>query len=116
MVQGFVPKVAFICRTCGAAIGDGAYCGPWGHAPQDVCFSCWLEAFEAPPTQWPRQVLMVWLLSNGYGRGEAARLCGVSRRTVSNWLIRLRTDAAEFFETLSHLDDFCAIRRLKEGR
>jgi hypothetical protein len=109
-------KIAFICRSCGGAVGDPAYCGPWGHAPQDVCFSCWLEAFEQSPRDWPRQVLALWLIANGYTRAQAARRCGVTERTARNWMIHLRKNREEFLELISGLDEFCAYRRLKEGQ
>ena len=100
-------KIAFICRACGEAIGDPAYCGPWGHAPQDVCFACWLNAFEQPPLHWPRQILMLWFLSNGWTKAEAAQRCGVRARTVTRWLIAMRTNLSQFFEMVSDLDGLC---------
>jgi hypothetical protein len=108
-------SVAFICRVCGEAIGDPAYRGPWGHAPADVCFTCWVNAFEQPPWHWPRNVLAVWLIANGHTRAEAARRVGASERTVRRWLIAARKDLSEFLEFMSGFDGPSANRRLKGG-
>ena len=109
-------KVAFVCVRCGEAIGDPAYRGPWGHAPADVCFTCWVNAFEQPPWHWPREVLALWLLANGYGRREAARLSGMGRNTLWRVLGRLRKNSSEFFEFVEHFSEICTIRRLRDGR
>ena len=108
-------KVAFVCRVCGEAIGDPAYRGPWGHAPSDVCFTCWVNAFEQPPWHWPREVLAVWLLANGYGRREAARISGMGRNSLWRLLLRLGKDLSEFHEFVEHFSELCAKRRLRGG-
>ena len=108
-------KVAFVCRVCGDAIGDPAYRGPWGHAPADICFTCWVNAFEQPPWHWPREVLAVWLIANGFSRAESARRVGASDRTVRRWIIRLRKNFSEFLELMSGLEGLSANRRLRGG-
>jgi hypothetical protein len=108
--------VAFVCARCGEAIGDPAYRGPWGHAPADVCFTCWVNAFEQPPWHWPREVLALWLLANGYTRAEAARLAGMHRGNLWRLLQRVRKNSSEFQEIAQHFPDVCAIRRLRDGR
>jgi hypothetical protein len=109
-------KVAFVCRTCGEAIGDPAYHGPWGHAPAEVCFTCWVNAFEQPPWHWPKEVLVLWMLANGYSRTEAARLAGIGRNTLWRLLHRVRKNLPEFQEFVEHFSDVCTIRRLRDGR
>lgn len=111
-----VRKVAFICCKCGQAVGDPQYCGPWGHAPRDVCFECWLEAFEQPPWHWPRQVLAIWLISNGYSYTEAAEICAVTAPTVWRWLQRFRKKTEEFLELMQGLEGLCTLRRLRRGK
>lgn len=106
MVTTFQKKVAFVCRNCGDSIGDAMYVGPWGHAPQNVCFACWLNAFEDYDPLWPRELIAIWLISNGYTRTEAAKKMGVSRRTIGNWTIRLGKDPAAFIEMIDGLDEF----------
>lgn len=110
------PTVAFVCRVCGERIGDAAYCGPWGHAPRDVCFTCWVNAFEQPPWHWPREVLAVWLIANGFTRAEAAREVGAAERTVRRWLVWFRGNTDGFLELMSGLDGLCANRRLRGGQ
>jgi len=109
-------KVAFICRKCGQAVGDPQYCGPWGHAPQDVCFECWLEAFEQPPWHWPREVLAVWLIANGFSRTEAAAICGVTAPTVWRWLRYFRKKTEKFLDLMQGLEGLCTLRRLRRGK
>lgn len=82
------------------------YVGPWGHAPQNVCFACWLNAFEEYDAVWPRELIAVWLISNGYTRAEAAKKVGVKRRTIRNWMVRLGKDPEAFFRMVEALDDF----------
>ena len=106
MVATFEKKVAFVCPRCGDAIGDAMYVGPWGHAPQNVCFACWLDAFEEYDPVWPREMIALWLISNGYTRTEAARKVGVTRRTIRNWTVRLGKDPRAFFEMAAALDEF----------
>ena len=111
-----VRKVAFVCVRCGEAIGDPMYRGPAGHAPADVCFTCWVNAFEQPPWHWPREVMALWLLSNGYNRSEAARLAGMHRGNLWRLVRRLRKNFSELLEFAQHFSDVCAIRRLRDGR
>jgi hypothetical protein len=109
-------KVAFRCVRCGEAIGDPAYRGPCGHAPQSVCFTCWVNAFEQPPWHWPREVLALWFLANGHSRSESARLAGMHRTMLWRVLGRARKNFSEFQEIVQHFPDICAIRRLRRGR
>jgi hypothetical protein len=109
-------NVAFVCVRCGEAIGDPMYRGPAGHAPADVCFTCWVNAFEQPPWHWPREVLALWLLANGYNRRDAARLSGLARNTLWRTLGRLRKNSSELHEFVEHFSEICAIRRLRDGR
>jgi hypothetical protein len=108
-------KVAFVCRVCGEAIGDPAYRGPWGHAPDEVCFTCWVNAFEQPPWHWPREVLAVWLIANGHSRAEAARIIGASIRMIYYYLSWARRNSDEFLELIAGLEGLSANRRLKGG-
>lgn len=91
------PGEAFVCRRCRAAVGDPMYTGPWGHAPQNVCLDCWVNAFEDRPTRWPRQILALWLVANGHTQTEAARAVGASARTIRNWRVQLARNPARFF-------------------
>jgi hypothetical protein len=109
-------KAAFVCKVCGEPIGDPAYRGPAGHAPSEVCFTCWVNAFEQPPWHWPREVLAVWLLANGYSRRDAAKLAGLARCTLWALLGRLAKNSSELFEFLKHFSELCVVRRLRSGR
>jgi DNA-binding CsgD family transcriptional regulator len=109
-------KVAFVCKVCGESIGDPVYRGPAGHAPPDVCFTCWVNAFEQPPWHWPREVLAVWLIANGYSRRAAAKLAGLARSTLWTLLGRLAKNSSELVEFFKHFSELCVIRRLKTGR
>jgi hypothetical protein len=108
-------KIAFVCKVCGDAIGDPAYRGPAGHAPADVCFTCWVNAFEQPPWHWPREVLAMWLIANGYPRRQAARLAGLGRNTLWRLMQRLAKKSSEFQEFVEHFSGLCVIRRLRAG-
>lgn len=109
-------QVAFVCRVCGERVGDPAYRGPWGHAPGDVCFTCWVNAFEQPPWHWPREVLAVWLIANGHSRAQAARQVGVSIRMVYYYLSWVRRKPDEFLDLIAGLDGLRANRRLRGGK
>ncbi|HUU58025.1 MAG TPA: hypothetical protein VMZ50_00665 [Phycisphaerae bacterium] len=116
MVETFSRKVAFVCRRCGEHVGDSLYVGPWGHAPQNVCFTCWVNTFEEFRASWPREVIALWLIANGYTRTEAARKVGVSGRTLRLWQVRLGKDREAFFDMIDSLDDFGQVPHVVRAR
>lgn len=104
-------RSGFLCRRCGERIGDAMYTGPAGHAPAEVCFTCWVNAFEDRPKNWPRQVLALWLVANGYTQTQAARRVGASGRTVRQWRMKLAKDPEAFWALMARVDEL-DIRRL----
>ena len=68
------PTPAFICQSCLEPIGDPSYTGPIGHAPQNICFTCWVNAFEQPPKDWPKDILALWYMSQGWTQAQAAEM------------------------------------------
>ncbi len=81
-------KVAFVCEQCKEPIGDPLYTGPHGHAPDNICFTCWVNAFEQPPKDWPKDITVLWMISQGYSRAEAlkeTRLTYKQFRLMVNW-------------------------------
>ena len=63
---------------CGQWIGDLRYVGPVGHAPQNLCFECWmahwskLEARAVNGGRWTRLDEALWLVCGGLSLTEAA--------------------------------------------
>ena len=70
-------NVAFICQQCLEPIGDPLYRGPRGHAPPNICFTCWVNAVEQPPDDWPLDLFALWMMSAGYSRAEALKKTGL---------------------------------------
>ena len=85
--------IAFECRVCGAAVGDGWYRGPRGHAPHRLCLECWAAHWDDAARRmragrdWTQTDTALALLCAGLTYAEAAAALGRS----GSWLrLRLR--------------------------
>lgn len=112
------PTVAFTCGQCHEAQGDPLFTGPAGHAPSDICFHCWLAAWEdRHGTAWSPQITALWRLSCGDTLTLAAELAGVSRRTLYRWLCGWRQDLEGLPPAIRMIFDVdCVIRAVRKRR
>jgi len=82
--------------ACDKWVGDPWYVGPAGHAPQNLCFDCWLahwdlvEARAINGGEWTDLDEALWLVCHGVGVSEAAGLVGRHRNTLRIWIGRMR--------------------------
>ena len=89
-------QVAFVCPNCHRDYGDPLYHGPSGHAPQNLCMDCWAEEWALVELRmlnggnWGVLDSALWLVCCGFSRQQAAKLLGLHRNTIGNWLTRLK--------------------------
>jgi len=90
------PTGGFVCPHCKRRYGDPLYHGPDGHAPQQMCFDCWasewgmMDLVMRRGGNWEQLDAALFLLCQGFSHSEAAHVLGVGRKTVFNWVRRLR--------------------------
>ncbi len=92
------PKHGFRCKGpgCGKWIGDRRYVGPAGHAPQNLCYECWMlhwewiEACAANGGLWTRIDEALWLFCHGLSLREVSVAVAVPYTTLRRWVKRLR--------------------------
>ena len=93
-----------VCPSCVGPINDPLYHGPIGHAPQNLCYECWLAEWEriaaamADHEDWGQLDSALFLLCQGFSREEAADLIGVTRKTIYLWIRSLRRCPADMPE------------------
>ena len=86
----------FRCPNCKQYYGDPWYHGPIGHAPQQLCFDCWVNEWDTMNGvmlrggNWRPLDAALFLLCQGFSHQEAATLIGVRRKTVYNWIRTLK--------------------------
>lgn len=82
--------------SCRQWVSDQAYCGPVGHAPQNLCLECWLVHWEIVEKRacnggcWTRMDQVLWLVCSGVERRQAARLVGKHCDYIKACFERLR--------------------------
>ena len=85
-------SIAFTCPRCGDEYGDPLYHGPTGHAPPDLCFSCWAIEWDimarliSAEQDWRRHAKLLFLICQGFTQQEAASRLGIHRNTVGSRL------------------------------
>lgn len=90
------PDIAFLCPSCGREYGDDLYHGPMPHCPKQICLDCWaiewsdIQARIAKEGDWSKLDEALWLVAQGFSRGQAAGLIGKSARTLRRWIQNLR--------------------------
>lgn len=86
----------FRCPQCRQEYGDPLYHGPFGHAPQELCFDCWatewaiMEIRMSSGGRWELMDAALFLICQGFTQQEAAHVIGASPRTIHNWIRSLR--------------------------
>jgi len=80
------------CPVCKTDQGDPLYHGPAGHAPQELCYDCWLAEWEFVVAElsrggdWRQLDSALYLLCQGFSHGEASDIVGVCRKTLYAWI------------------------------
>lgn len=93
-------KLKLKCEKCNTVV-PCYYTGPLGHAPQDICYDCWLEArLTRSPLFQNAQARALQSLANGRTKKEASIAAGISPRTLRRWLKRLRESPQKLQEAL----------------
>ena len=91
-------EVGFRCKGpgCDEWIGDPRYVGPAGHAPQNLCFECWMahwdriEACAANGGQWTCLDEAIWMVCRGLSLAEAAEAVASHYTTLRRWIEKMR--------------------------
>jgi hypothetical protein len=84
------------CPSCKTDQGDPLYHGPAGHAPQELCYDCWLAEWEIIVAElsrggnWGQLDSALYLLCQGFSHGEASDIVGVCRKTLYAWIRAVR--------------------------
>ena len=90
------PKEAFQCPKCGKRYGDALYHGPWPHTPTNICLDCWaaewarIQAVMQTEGDWSELDEALFLVSQGVTQSAAAAVIGRCRKTLYNWIRKLR--------------------------
>ena len=95
-LQGEV-RAGFECKGpgCEQWIGDRRYVGPAGHAPQNLCFECWMvhweriEACAANGGEWTCLDEAMWLFCRGYTLAQAAKAVATHHVTLRRWILKM---------------------------
>ena len=96
--QQMSSEVGFRCMGpgCDDWIGDPQYVGPVGHAPQNLCFECWMahwdkiEARAANGGDWTHIDEAMWLVCRGLTVAEAAGVLASHQMTLRRWIEKMR--------------------------
>jgi len=91
-------EIGFRCKGpgCDEWIGDRLYVGPVGHAPQNLCFECWMahwdriEACAANGGEWTHLDEALWLVCRGLSLAEAAGVVDSHGTTLRRWIEKMR--------------------------
>ena len=111
--------VGFQCAGpgCGQYIGDRHYVGPIGHAPQNLCFECWLahwdrvEARAANGGRWTHLDEALWLVCRGLSMSQAADVVALSTRALGRWIEKMRRRPGLTPDWLIHMNEARQQRR-----
>ncbi len=114
-------EVGFRCMGpgCGQWIGDPRYAGPVGHAPQNLCFECWMahwdriEARAANGGEWTHIDEAMWLICRGLTLAEAARVVDSHCTTLRRWIEKMRLRPELVPDWLIRMQE---IREVRRGR
>jgi len=86
----------FVCPVCKCRYGDPLYHGPAGHAPVQMCFDCWASEWGtmiqvlSRGGNWQQIDSALFLMCQGFKQHEAARLVGMCRQALHNWIRQAR--------------------------
>jgi hypothetical protein len=106
-------RIGFRCAGpgCEQWIGDPDYSGPLGHAPQNLCFECWMaywdkiEALAVNGGHWTRLDEALWLFCRGMTFAEAAEAIATHQTTLQRWIAKIRCGREIPPVWLIHLQD-----------
>ena len=86
----------FVCPVCKCRYGDPLYHGPAGHAPCQMCYDCWASEWGSMVQMlrrggnWRQIDSALFLMCQGFSQHEAARLVGMGRDALRNWIRQAR--------------------------
>lgn len=106
-------EIGFRCMGtgCGRWIGDRRYVGPVGHAPQNLCFECWMvywgrvEARAVNGGRWTDLDEALWLVCCGASLSDAAEVIAAHRTTLWRWIEKMRFDPELRPDWLANLEE-----------
>ena len=113
-------KSGFRCMGpgCGQWIGDMQYVGPVGHAPQNLCFECWMahwdriEARAVNGGDWTHLDEALWLVCRGLSLADAAGVIASSHHTtLQRWIDKMRLRPELVPDWLIRMQDIRQTRR-----
>jgi len=107
--------MSFTCPECKTLIGDPHYHGPLGHAPQNVCFTCWVNHWATVEAMiwcergnWQLRDVALVLLALGFTHAEAADILHIHPASIGRYIRRLRKKPEEIPDWLLARPQFCA--------
>lgn len=95
-------KQRFTCISCGGSYAC-YYTGTLGHAPQNICYDCWLAWRLSWRRSDDKRDIALAALADGATRQAAARMAGIHVRTLRRWLRELATSQHELDTALKRL-------------
>jgi hypothetical protein len=115
-------EIGFRCKGvgCGEWISDVRYVGPVGHAPQNLCFECWMahwDVVEARATnggRWTHLDEALWLVCRGLSLSQAADVIGSHATTLRRWIVKMRQRPELLPDWLIHMQETRESRRKQQ--
>ncbi|MDP6635995.1 MAG: hypothetical protein QGG42_13940 [Phycisphaerae bacterium] len=106
-------KIGFRCMgpECGQWIGDLRYAGPIGHAPQNLCFECWMAHWEEIEVRavnggrWTYLDEAMWLVCRGLTLAQAADIVASNRMALRRWIGKMRRRPELVPDWLIHMQE-----------
>lgn len=82
------------CVQCGDTVPD-YYRGPIGHAPSNLCWSCWCihwatRAIIEKGSEVSQFEAALYLIAHGFSQRETSTIIGRNRRTLTRWIEDIR--------------------------
>jgi hypothetical protein len=114
-----ISEPGFRCAApdCGQYVGDRQYVGPIGHAPQNLCFECWLahwdkiEARAVNGGRWTHLDEALWLVCRGLSLTQAADIVAGPSRMLGRWIAEMRRRPELTPDWLIHINELRRQRR-----
>ncbi|MCP4379694.1 MAG: hypothetical protein GY794_26435 [bacterium] len=115
-------QIGFRCQGvgCGEWIDDVRYVGPAGHAPQNLCFECWMAHWEVVEARvinggrWSYLDEALWLICRGLSVVQAADVINTHAKTLRRWIVKMRQRPELVPDWLIHMQDTREARRKQQ--